>query len=233
MAMLDGPELADVDPVREEQQDRGGTTPENTVREDWVELLSTPGPGHADALARLHGLLLRAARYQVSAMYGRMPAIGAARRDDLANQAADEAMVAVLGKLSTFQGRSRFTTWAYKFGILSAAVEVRRSMWRNREVPLELLPEPAAAGHSPEQLAEAADFSEAVSHAITHTLTVHQRRVVLALIVDDVPIDVLAERLGTNRNALYKTLHDARGRLRRYLSETGYLAASTSKGVIP
>lgn len=230
MATLDGPQLADADAVRDGQQ---LPSAEDAGPDEWVALLSTPGPGQADALARLHQLLLRAARHQVSSMYGRMPAIGAARREDLVNQAADEAMIAVLGKLSTFQGRSRFTTWAYKFGILSAAVEVRRSMWRNREVPLELLPEPAATGHSPEQLAEAADFSDAVGHAITQALTVHQRRVVLALIVDDVPIDVLAERLGTNRNALYKTLHDARGRLRSHLSETGYLTSSAPKGVIP
>jgi RNA polymerase sigma-70 factor (ECF subfamily) len=227
MAILDGPEVAD--PVRVGNRLPGT---EGEPYYDWVGLLSTPGPGHANALAKLHELLLRAARHQVFSMYGRMPTIGDARREDLVNQAADEAMIAVLGKLSTFQGRSRFTTWAYKFGILAAAVEVRRSMWRNREVPLDLLPEPAATDHSAEQMAEAADFSDAVSHAIAEALTAHQREVVLALIVDDVPIDVLAERLGTNRNAVYKTLHDARGRLRTRLSENGYLAATNSKGVI-
>ena len=131
MAFLDGPELADADPVRTER-----------VRDNWVELLSSPGPGRDEALARLHGLLLRAARHQVSQMLARLPAIGQARWEDIVNQAADEAMVAVLGKLSSFQGRSQFTTWAYKFGILHAAVEVRRNLWHNREVPLESMPEP-------------------------------------------------------------------------------------------
>lgn len=191
MTALDGPELADADPVRTEE-----------LREDWVELLSSPGPGHDEALARLHNLLLRAARHQVSQMLARMPAIGEARRQELVQQAADEAMIAVLGKLSSFEGRSRFTTWAYKFGILHAAVEVRRNLWRNREVPLESVPEPAALGNSPEQLAEAAALSDAVTIAIERALTAHQCRVVRALLIDEVPIDVLADRLGTTRNAL-------------------------------
>ncbi|EMY35882.1 sigma-24 (FecI-like) protein [Arthrobacter crystallopoietes BAB-32] len=220
MAALDGPELADADPVRIPDASQG-----------WVDLLSAPGPGHDEALARLHSLLLKAARHQVSRMLA--PTIGSARREELIQQAADEAMVAVLGKLSSFEGRSRFTTWAYKFGILHAAVEVRRTVWRRREVPLDSLPEPAAAGSSPEQLAEAADFSHAVNIAIDQALTAHQRTVVLALLVDDVPIDVLADRLGTTRNALYKTLHDARGRLRARLTEAGYLEPSRTEEVIP
>lgn len=213
MTFLDDHELADTDPARSER-----------APDDWVELLSLPGPGRDEALARLHRLLLKAAGHQVSQMLSRLPAIGQARREDMVNQAADEAMVAVLGKLSSFQGRSQFTTWAYKFGILHAAVEVRRNLWRNREVPLESLAEPAAVGTSPEQLAEAADFSQAVSRAIDQVLTPHQRRVVLALLVDEVPVDVLADRLGSTRNALYKTLHDARGRLRTRLTVAGYLS---------
>ncbi|MDQ0279387.1 RNA polymerase sigma-70 factor (ECF subfamily) [Arthrobacter silviterrae] len=262
MTILDGPELADAHPVSREAISREAISREAISREwpgsghrtgahtgahaapatsagpsapandEWISLLSSPGPGHAEALAGLHQLLLRAARHQVSVMSAQTAGIGEVRRQELIGQAADEAMVAVLGKLASFEGRSRFTTWAYKFGILHAAVEVRRSLWRNREVALELLPEPAAVGHSPEQLAEAADFSEAVSNAIAVELTAHQRQVVMALVVDEVPIDVLADRLGTNRNALYKTLHDARGRLRRHLQDTGYLD-ETAKGVIP
>jgi RNA polymerase sigma-70 factor, ECF subfamily len=222
MAALDGPDLADADPVRVA-----------AVREDWVEQLSLTGPGHEAALARLHELLLRAARHQMAQMLGPLRDIGAVRREELAHQAADEAMVAVLGKLSSFEGRSRFTTWAYKFGILHAAVEVRRTLWRHREVPLESLPEPAAVASSPEQLAEAADFSHAVGIAINQSLTAHQRRVVLALLVDEVPIDVLADRLGTTRNTLYKTLHNARRRLRAELTAAGYLPPNNSEGVVP
>lgn len=201
--------------------------------EDWVELLARPGPGHDAALRRLHELLLRAARHQVSQMCASLPAIGGVRVDDIVNQAADEAMVALLGKLSSFEGRSRFSTWAYKFGVLHAAVEVRRNMWRHREVTLDALPDPPATDATPEQYSEAADFSDAVAEAIDQELTTHQRNVVLALLVDDVPIDVLAERLGTSRNALYKTLYDARKRLRAHLTAAGYLTAATSPEVSP
>jgi RNA polymerase sigma-70 factor (ECF subfamily) len=190
--------------------------------EDWVTALTTPGPVREDALRRLHTLLLRGARFQVSRMPAMRAAVGAAQVDDIVHLAADEAMVAVLSKLATFEGRSRFTTWAYKFAVLQAAVEMRRQAWSRREVPLEAAPPLVAPQPSPEQYAEAAEFAAAARDAIERVLTPHQRRIALALIVDEVPIDVLAERLGTNRNALYKTLHDARGRLRADLTGQGY-----------
>ncbi len=194
--------------------------------EDWVALLSNPGPAQQDALRRLHRLLLRAARQQVARMPALAAQIGAERVADLVNQAADEAMVALLAKLPTFEGRSRFTTWAYKFAILQAAVEVRRQAWRGREIALDEALDQRDHHPSPEQYAEAGDLARAVTAAIGQVLTPHQRRVVIALLVDEVPIDVLAERLGTSRNALYKTVHDARGQLRAHLAAAGYLATT-------
>jgi len=190
-----------------------------TDRLDWVGALGVPGPARELALRDLHALLLRAARHQVWRMRTQLAAGEAV--EDLANQAADDALLAILGKLHTFQGRSRFTTWAYKFAVLHAAVAVRRAAWRHREVHLDdtdLLD----AGPSPAGYAEAADFVTAVHTAIGTALTPHQRRVVLALLVDDVPVDVLADRLGSSRNAVYKTLHDARVQLRAHLSAAGY-----------
>ncbi|MEO6885851.1 MAG: sigma-70 family RNA polymerase sigma factor, partial [Jatrophihabitantaceae bacterium] len=197
----------------------------------WIQDLGTPGPGRDVAVRRVHELMLRAARHQVAQMYPSLPALGTVRIDDIINQAADDATVALLGKLSSFEGRSRFTTWAYKFGILHAAVEVRRNMWRHHELTLDQLPEPSSPGTSPEQYAEAADFSAAVNTAIDIVLTAHQRRVVLALLADNIPIDVLADRLGSTRNALYKTLHDARAQLRTHLTATGHLLAPSSSEV--
>lgn len=190
---------------------------------EWVLLLSAPGPGHEAALAELHALLLRACRHQVGQMRGYLAGIGPARVEELVNQAADEAMVAVLGRLGSFEGRSRFTTWAYKFGILHAAVEARRNLWRHRDVDLTSVPEQPSRGASPEDAAEGAALSAAVHAAIRESLTAHQRQVVIALLIDEVPIDVLADRLGTTRNALYKTLHDSRARLRRHLTAAGFL----------
>jgi RNA polymerase sigma-70 factor (ECF subfamily) len=191
------------------------------VPTDWVEALSTPGARRDEAIRALHTLLLRAARAQVVRMGGRT-SLGDRQADDVVNQAADEALVAILGKLATFEGRSRFTTWAYKFAVLNAAVEVRRRLWDDRPVPLDDV-ELVAPDPTPGQYAEAIDLATAVQTAVRDVLSPHQRRVLLALVVDEVPIDVLAERLGTTRNALYKNLHDARVRLRGDLVARGFL----------
>ena len=201
--------------------------------EDWIAELTSEGPVREDALRRLHALLLRGARFQVSRMSAMRAMVGAAQVEDVITLAADEAMVAVLSKLGTFEGRSRFTTWAYKFGILHAAVEVRRSAWRGREVDLYSVPEPTTSEVSPETHVEVQDLAEAVRRAIMLALTPHQRRVALALLVDEVPIDVLAERLGTTRNALYKTLHDARKTLRVQLVDQGFLHSHRTEEATP
>lgn len=193
------------------------------TNDEWIADLRAAGPRYDAAVRDLHELMLRGARHQVARMRATTPELTGVLADDLVHQAADEAVVAVLGKLDTFEGRSRFTTWAFKFAILQTAAEVRRTAWRNREVPVEVLPEAAATGASPVQVVEGSDFAAAVARAMDTELTDRQRTVAVALLLDDVPIDVLAERLGTNRNALYKTLHDARGRLRRKLTEERYL----------
>jgi len=210
-----------------------GTTPADLTPpapgDSWVAELSMDGPVREEALQRLHAHLLRASRHQVGRMRYLLPGIGARDLDDLAQQAADEALVSVLRRLGSFEGRSRFTTWAYKFAILQAGVEVRRQAWRHREVTLPdavVLVDPSS---SPADLTEAAQLAAAVQEAITTALTPHQRRVALALLVEGVPVDVLADRLGTNRNALYKTLHDARCRLRTALVASGHLDPSPDR----
>lgn len=192
--------------------------------EDWVATLSVPGPEQDEAMRQLHGMMLRAARRQVSRMSGLLGGVGPEVVEEIANQSADEAMMALLGKLGEFEGRSRFTTWAYKFAVLQAATDVRSRAWRGRDVHIDGL-EVAATGAGPPDYAEAADLSAVVRHAVDTVLTPHQRRILLALVVEDVPIDVLAERLGATRNALYKTLHDARKRLRAHLRSTGHLSS--------
>jgi RNA polymerase sigma-70 factor (ECF subfamily) len=206
-------------------RDRTAAVPATAADTDWVYLLSVPGPERDAALRRLHELLLRAARRQVWLMRGQLLA-ATEPLDDLANRAADDALVDILHKLATFAGRSRFTTWAYKFAVLHAAVEVRRAAWRRRDVPLTEMTE---AAQGPDDVAEAADFLAAVRAAMDSALTAHQRRVMIALVVDEVPVDVLADRLATNRNALYKTLHDARARLRTHLTDAGYLPAQVRR----
>jgi RNA polymerase sigma-70 factor (ECF subfamily) len=189
----------------------------------WLTDLTDDGPAGQQALGRLHELLLRAARHQVRRLRDLLPGAGVRELEDLAQEAANDALVAVLRQLGTFEGRSRFTTWAYKFGVLHAGVAVRRQAWRYREVPLPETLTLVDSAPTPEALSAAAQLARAVEAAIASELTPHQRRVVLALLVQEVPIDVLADRLGSTRNALYKTLHDARRRLRAALTASGLL----------
>lgn len=197
--------------------------------EDWLVDLRDEGPAGQQALARLRECLLRATRHQVWRLRAMLPGAGAGDLEDLAQQAANDAMVAVLRQVGTFEGRSRFTTWVYKFGVLHAGVAVRREAWRHREVALPDALVVVDTGPAPAQLSEAAQLARAVETAIADELTPHQRRVVLALLVEEVPIDVLADRLGSSRNALYKTLHDARCRLRAALVANGHLPTRTDR----
>ncbi len=182
----------------------------------WVAALSAPGPAREAASARLHELLLRAARFEVSRRRASLPHLRGGDFDDLAVQSADDAFMAIIAKLDTFRGDSRFTTWAYKFALLEAAVKLRRRAWQGREIPLE--PETwevfAADRPSPHVRAEESELLRELKTAIDEELSPHQREVLVALTLNGVPIDVLAERLNTTRGALYKTLHDARKKLR-------------------
>lgn len=190
--------------------------------DDWISRLSMTGAIRDEAIGQLHALMIRAARHQVA----RMPdavGLGAAVREEVVHSAADDATIAVLGRLDRFEGRSRFTTWAYKFGILQAGVHVRRARWKGREIQLREVAEPTSShAASPEAHSEGRDLARAINDAIASSLTSHQQRIAVALLIDEVPIDVLAERLGTTRNALYKTLHDVRKRLRTELESQGF-----------
>jgi RNA polymerase sigma-70 factor (ECF subfamily) len=192
--------------------------------EEWHLDLHAEGVRGDEAVAHLHGLLLRAARFEVFRRRGSLPPLAAAELDDLAQEAADDAAVSVLRRLGDFRGESSFRTWAYKFALLEASVKVRRRAWRDREVTLE--PEHweslAHSGLGPDDEAENAALLEAVRDGIRTALTPRQRQVLVAAVLEGVPIDVLAERLDSNRNALYKLLHDARRRLRAYVAEAGF-----------
>lgn len=191
---------------------------------DWLRALRAGEPGREEAVARLHALLLRAARFEVARRRPGLPHLRGGELDDIALEAADDALVSVLRRLDTFRGLSRFTTWAYKFALLEAAVKLRKRAWQGRELPLE--PESwalfAADGLAPEAEAEQRELLGAIQAAIAEVLTPYQRRVLVALALNGVPIDVLAERTGTTRGALYKALHDARRKLRRHLAERGF-----------
>ena len=198
----------------------------------WLTALRGPGAERDQAIARLHELLLRAARFEVSRRRAALSYVRGEELDDLATQAADDALVAVLAKLDDYRGASRFTTWAYKFALLEAGVRLRRRAWQERELVLEpaAWPQMADAGRGPQSQAESGELLQAVRRSIDGCLTDHQREVLVALALNGVPLDVLAERLNTTRGALYKTLHDARRKLRADLKKRASRSTRHSGG---
>jgi RNA polymerase sigma-70 factor, ECF subfamily len=197
------------------------TTSESSA---WLSALRGSGAEHAQAVAQLHELLLRAARYELGRRRAALSHVRGEELQDIAMQAADDALMAVLSKLDDFRGASRFTTWAYKFALLEAGVKLRRRAWQGREVVLapERWPDFASRGESAHEGVVRSDLLDALRRAIDDELTPHQREVFAALALNEVPIDVLAERLESTRGALYKTLHDARRKLRAKLASEGY-----------
>jgi RNA polymerase sigma-70 factor (ECF subfamily) len=197
---------------------------------EWVEALQAPDR-RDEAVARLHELLLRAARFEVKRRRATLPHLRGDDFDDLAMQSADDALVALLSKLDGYRGDSKFTTWAYKFALLEAAVKIRRRAWQGSELPLE--PETwslfSSSRPSPEASAERNELFGELQQAISTELTPHQREVLVSTTLNGVPIDVLAERLNTTRGALYKTLHDARHKLRMHLAAHGMSVGEDGK----
>jgi RNA polymerase sigma-70 factor (ECF subfamily) len=192
--------------------------------QELLDGLRGRGPARELALEELHALLLRGAHHELRRRARLLPHVSGQELEDLATQAADDAMAAILAKLDTFRGASRFTTWAYKFVLLEAGVKARRRAWQGREVALEdeSWRRLAAATPTAQQTVEETELLHAIAQAMETALTPHQREIFSALALNEVPIDVLAERLTTTRGALYKTLHDARRKLRRTLADAGH-----------
>jgi RNA polymerase sigma-70 factor (ECF subfamily) len=184
-----------------------------------VERLAATGSAREAAVAELHALLVGAARFALSRGGSQLSREGF---DDLAVQAADDALMSILARLDDFRGESRFTTWAWKFAFYEASVAVRKRRWLGREIPVEDDGwEAVAREASPDRQVEEMELLGALRIAVAEALTPHQRSVFVALALNQVPVDVLAERLGTTRGALYKTLHEARSRLRAALASQG------------
>jgi RNA polymerase sigma-70 factor (ECF subfamily) len=193
--------------------------------DQWVAALGGDGAERDDAEARLHGALLRVARSELSRRHGQLNVSGP-ELDDLAHQAAADAMVAIMARLDQFRGESRFTTWAYKFVMFEVSAKIGRHFWRAPPIAFDTedwdrLPD--RFGFDPAQASERRDFVRAVRQAVDEDLTEHQRQIFVTLVLDGVPLDALAEKLGTSRNAIYKTMFDARRKLRASLVANGYL----------
>jgi RNA polymerase sigma-70 factor, ECF subfamily len=192
--------------------------------EQWAEQLRPGHPRRDQAAATLHEVLVRVACHELSRRRDQLGSIRGPEFDDLAHQAANDALLNVLARLDEFRGLSRFTTWAYKFVVFEVSSKVSRHAWRRQppsagELLWDGLPDSLAArpGDRLEQRERLAALSAAIDK-----LTKRQREVFVAIALNDVSIDVLALRLGSNRNALYKNLFDARRNLRARMAAVGH-----------
>jgi RNA polymerase sigma-70 factor (ECF subfamily) len=197
---------------------------------EWVRTLTCTGAEHEEALGRLYDMLLRIARSEAHRRSDRLR-ISGPELDDLACQAATDALLGITRKVRQFRGESRFTTWAYKFVILEVSSKIGRHFWQHPAVPMDAedwdrLPD--RFGLEPARESEWRDLIAALRHSVDTDLTAHQRRVFVALVLNGVPLDALVVQLGSNRNAIYKTLFDARRKLRVALAANGYLDHETS-----
>jgi RNA polymerase sigma-70 factor (ECF subfamily) len=173
--------------------------------------------------------VVRIARAEVHRRSGPLRITGP-EADDLAHQAAADALVAIIDKVGRFRGESRFATWAYKFVIFEVSAKIGRHFWRTAPVSLDAedwdrLPD--RFGFEPAQQAQWHDLLAALRRAVEQDLTERQRRVFVAIVLNAIPLDTLVVELGSHRNAIYKTLFDARRKLRANLAANGYLDHDT------
>ena len=196
---------------------------------EWLRALGGTGAERDAGVVRLHALLLRMGRAEVHRRRGRT-AISGPELDDVAHQAAADALIAITGKLDQFRGASRFTTWAYRFVAFEVSSKMGRHFWRRPDLDLE--PEewgrlPDRLGLDPVEQAESRELVEAVRRAVQRDLTERQRRVFGALVLDGASLDAVVARLGSNRNAVHKTMFDARRKVRSVLVAQGHLDGAT------
>jgi RNA polymerase sigma-70 factor (ECF subfamily) len=197
----------------------------------WVRALAGSGASYDEAVARLHELLLRVARGEARRRSGQL-AIAGPELDDLAHQAAADAVIGVVAKIAQFRGESRFTTWACKFAIFEVSAKIGRHFWQKPTAPMDAedwdrLPD--RFGLDPGRVAEWRDLVAALRRAVDDELTDHQRRIFMAIVLNGTPLDALVIELGSNRNAIYKSLFDARRKLRASLVTHGYLDDDASR----
>jgi RNA polymerase sigma-70 factor (ECF subfamily) len=195
------------------------------TNDQWISDLSKDGAAREAALEDLHAIILHGLPFALS----RWLSPSNPQFESLTEEVAQETLLRVLDQLHTFEGRSMFTTWVHKIAIRIALTELRRKRWQdssldemvdNEETPVSprILEDSSA---TPEQTAERADMMERVRRVIDEELTERQRRALIMLGLQGMPMEEAARRLKTNRNALYKLLHDARLRLKQRLQTEG------------
>ena len=208
----------------------GGSRTART-NQQWLEALR--GPGRDEALTDLQAILMRGLRYALPDHSG----IGEAALEDF----VQDSMLKILASLDSFRGESRFTTWAQKIATRVALTELRRHRWRDVSLDsvagspdADFIPKTLAdPSAGPEQQAMRDTLLETLRHLIAECLTDRQRLATTAVYLRGMPLEEVARRMGTNRNALYKLLHDARTRLRQGMIDKGLTAQDVLDALEP
>ena len=202
---------------------------EERTNEEWLEDLRTPGEPQEKALADLRAIVIKGLPYGLSKWLSR----NNPQFESLIQETAQETLLRVIDKLDTFEGRSKFTTWVYTIAVRIALTELRRQRWKDvsleamfededRPAPMELMED---SRPNPEDVVEGGDLMMQVKLIIMEELTEKQREAMVAIAIRGMPIEEVARRMGTNRNALYKLMHDTRLRLKNRLALEGLTPA--------
>lgn len=206
------------------------------TNQEWLHDLKASGATQEAAIADLRDLLLRAALYFFSRNVGDFRGMDREEITQRAEDCAQDALMAVLDHLSDFRGDSKFTTWAYKFAINTAMMAARRERWKGVSLDelasdeshfFDWILQDRSDGSAPEQSAIQAEIQRIIRDVIEQDLTENQRRVVFLMVFNEVPMDEVVRHLGTNRNAIYKMLHDARRKIKSGLQSRGFEVAET------
>lgn len=212
----------------------GASTPgmaQKRSNEEWMRDLSGTGEHRDEAINDLRQFLLQAALYTLYRHLKDIRALNHSERFALAEDCTQEALITVLDHLDEFKGESKFSTWAFKFAVNISLACARREGWK--QISLEQLSESTdsfnwyisttdSAPPSVELQTLQAEVAAVLDKAIQHDLTDKQRMVFRLIVFEQVPMDAIVQRLGTNRNAVYEMLHNARKKLKRALQAHGF-----------
>lgn len=202
------------------------------TNQEWLHDLKASGATQEAAIADLRELLLRAALYFFSRNLSDFAGKTGDETLQQAEDCAQDALIAVMDHLADFRGDSKFSTWAYKFAINIALMAARRERWRGVSLDeiassseshfFEGILQDKADGAAPEESAMQGEVREILQDVIKSDLTDRQRQVLSMMVFNEVPLDEVVRYLGTNRNAVYKLLHDARRKIKSSLQARGF-----------
>jgi RNA polymerase sigma-70 factor, ECF subfamily len=202
---------------------------------EWLRALRASGAEQQKALETLRRGILRALQWYL-AEHRSTWGLDQEQARALAEDLTQEALITVLEKLATFRGESQFTTWAYAVALRRALGELRRKRWqasslaaREARTPPPIWPLEDQRAQNPEQAAQQSELWHTIREVMERDLTVRQRTVLIGHVFQGVPLDIVAEQLGTNRDNVYKLLHDARKKLKQRLLQRGLTYADVLK----